>query len=116
MGPPPIDVDSRANLLWALWHNIDPAELLAAAAEERADTISVESYEVPYKYTPSYAFPSRRSQYADVTRVKAQQNVARTQYCSTASDNVQSTVTDDKMAVLAKPSTRECGILRFSVS
>ena len=101
MGPPVVD-HSRASLIWALWHNIDP-QILAASTEERADTISVQSYEVPYKHTPSNAFPSRRSQYADVIRVKAQQNAERVRYSSTAPVSNHCTL-EDEIVVQAKSS------------
>lgn len=87
MGPPnPAQLldHTNASILWALWHNVDPSELVVPAAEDRADTISVQSYQVPYKHTPSYSFPNRKPQYAEVVRIRAKQNAARVRYCSTA--------------------------------
>ena len=102
MGPPVLD-NNRASLIWALWHNIDPA-LLAATTEERADTISVQSYEVAYKYTPSNAFPRRKSQYANVAKMKARQNAARTRYTSTA-PSLSRTEEENEMTVQACSTT-----------
>ena len=102
MSQPPSD--HNASLLWALWHNIDPSELIQQSTElERADTLSVRS-EVPNKYTPSYAFPLRKPQYPETTRLKAMQNEVRTRYCS---DVPQSARLDNsqQLEVLAKSST-----------
>jgi len=109
MGPaaPPLNQGNSA-LLWALWHDVDPSELFLESKEtDRATTsMSLQSYESPYKYTPSFAFPSRRSHYAEVTRVRAKQNAARTKYCSTA-PSIQPIVEEEEIAVKAKPSICE---------
>lgn len=96
--------DHNATLLWALWHNIDPSELVQQSNElERADTLSVRS-EAPYKHTPTYAFPLRKPQYPETTRLKAMQNEVRTRYCSNIP---QSNALDDslQLEVLARSST-----------
>lgn len=107
-------MDHNASLLWALWHNIDQSELVPLTEElDRADTLSVRS-EAPYKHTPTYAFPSRKSQYPETTRLKAMQNEVRTRFCSTLPDKDKSDDTQ-LLTVHAKPSTCEYNMVFWEI-
>ena len=99
-----VRVDRKSTRLNSSHQIISYAVFCLKKKKKKKHTTQNTSNTLPYKHTPTYAFPLRKPQYPETTRLKAMQNEVRTRYCSNIP---QSNALDDslQLEVLARSST-----------